>query len=60
MVPHPDRVSLGVIALVLAVSIGISLKVDRIEHEDELVQRRFKEPDAEIGCAPEEHSSSDV
>ena len=56
----PTGISLGVIALVLVVSIGISMKVDRIEHEDELVSDAFKESDAESTVPPEEHSSSDV
>jgi hypothetical protein len=49
-----------VIALVLVVSIGISLKVDRMEHEDELVSDAFKDSDPGASVPPEEHSSSDV
>jgi tellurite resistance protein TerC len=56
----PTGLSLGVIALVLVVSIGISLKVDRMEHEDELVSDAFKESDTGATAPPEEHSSSDV
>ena len=57
----PTALSLGVIAIVLTASIGISLKVDRSEEEEELVHRAFEgaDPDAPVR-PPEEHSSSDV
>ncbi|HYN32763.1 MAG TPA: TerC family protein [Ilumatobacteraceae bacterium] len=57
----PTGLSLGVIALVLIVSIGISLKVDRTERERELVAQTFDESHGDTTAAPpEEHSSSDV
>jgi tellurite resistance protein TerC len=57
----PTALSLAVIAIVLTVSIGISLKVDRSEEEEELVHRAFDGPDPDASVQPpEEHSSSDV
>jgi tellurite resistance protein TerC len=57
----PTAISLAVIAIVLTASIGISLKVDRSEDEEELVHRAFEESDGDTTAPPpEEHSSSDV
>jgi tellurite resistance protein TerC len=57
----PTALSLAVIAIVLTASIGISLKVDRTEEEDELVHRAFDQPDSvDSAPPPDEHSSTEV
>jgi tellurite resistance protein TerC len=57
----PTAVSLAVIAIVLTAAIGVSLKVDRTEEEEEFVHRAFAGPDSDPPVQPpEEHSSSDV